>query len=342
MKMALLSLLALTAATVVWAAPAAVTSAPAAPAATHPAKVTDLSPLVTVRVLPRADVPGDEFTLAEVAEVDGADTDTVRRVAGISLGRSPQPGRSMRLTEGFLRSRLNVVIADDQVKVTVPPDAEVTRASQVISGDDIGAKVLALAAQQAGVPEGDLEQKLLSPIQDAVLPTGDVTWQIEPLGHYLAAGGSRTYRVVAQIQGNEVWRAIARINQQVFRKVVVALRSVRRDRIIRTQDVALQRKPVSGKQDDSYLTHLSEAVGSKSKRDISRGEWLNQDMLTPVADVAEGGPVMLVYQTEHVRFTSPGVALVPAKVGQFIPVRNLESGKIVYGVVASDDIVKVN
>jgi flagella basal body P-ring formation protein FlgA len=52
--------------------------------------------------------------------------------------------------------------------------------------------------------------------------------------------------------------------------------------------------------------------------------------------------VLLVYETEQVRFTSPGVALVPAKVGAFIPVRNLESGRIVYGVVQPADVVKVN
>jgi flagella basal body P-ring formation protein FlgA len=83
-------------------------------------------------------------------------------------------------------------------------------------------------------------------------------------------------------------------------------------------------------------------VGARTKRPIGRGEWLHKGLLTAVMDVAEGGPVLLVYQTEAVRFATPGVALVPAQVGEYIPVRNLGSGKIVYGIVQADESVKVN
>jgi flagella basal body P-ring formation protein FlgA len=38
----------------------------------------------------------------------------------------------------------------------------------------------------------------------------------------------------------------------------------------------------------------------------------------------------------------PGVALVSGQVGQFIPVRNLQTGKVVYGVIQQDDRIKVN
>jgi flagella basal body P-ring formation protein FlgA len=69
---------------------------------------------------------------------------------------------------------------------------------------------------------------------------------------------------------------------------------------------------------------------------------MHKGLVDAVAAVPEGGPVMLVYQTSEVRFTSPGVALVPAQVGEFIPVRNLASGKIVYGVVQPNETVKVN
>jgi flagella basal body P-ring formation protein FlgA len=335
MKTALLLLLALAAASAAWAQQGPASAAPA------PREVK-LSPTVEVRVLPRAEVPGDEFALGEVAELDGPDMDLVRRIAGVSMGRSPAPGRSLRLTEAFIRSRLLAVVAVDQVHLVVPSDAEVVRASQVISGDDIAAKVLAQAAQQIGGAQGDLEQTLVGTIQDAVLPTGEVTWEIEPMGKYLTAGGMRTYRVVAKVNGNEAWRGVARINQQIYRNVVVAAHTLRRNQLLRPEDLTTERRPVVGLKDDSYVTHLIDVVGGRTKRPVARGEWINRDMLAAVPDVSEGGPVLLVYQTDEVRFTSPGVALVPAQVGQFIPVRNLESGKIVYGVVQSDETVKVN
>ncbi len=309
---------------------AAQAAAPAAPRTTE------------VRVLPHVEVAGAEFTLGEVAEFDGADLPTLQRLAAIALGRSPLPGRSLRLNEPYLRARLNPILASDAVLLKVPANAEVVRASQVIPGSEIGAKVLALAAEQAVSTSGDLEQQLVVPIPAAVLPTGEVDWQIEPLGRHLAAGGTRTFRVVARVQGEEFYRIMARVDQQIFSDAVVAMRPVRRNDLIRAEDVAVERKPVSGLKAESYLTRAAEVVGARAKRPIGQGEWINRDMVVAVADVPEGGPVQLVYQTDAVLFTSPGVALVPAKLGAFIPVRNLASGKIVYGVVQSHETVKVN
>ena len=318
------------------AEPAQGPGADAAQAAPEVPRVTE------VRVLPRVEVPGAEFTLGEVAEFDGPELATLQRLAAVSLGRSPLPGRSLRLNEPYLRARLNPILSGNAIVLKVPADAEVVRASQVVPGSEIGAKVLALAAEQAVSTRGELEQQLAVPIPDAVLPTGQVDWQIEPLGRHLAAGGTRTFRVVARVQGEEFYRSLARVEQQVFADVVVAMRPVRRNDVIRAVDVIVERKPVSGMKAESYLTRAAEAVGARAKRPIGQGEWINKDMVVGVADVPEGGPVQLVYQTEAVLFTTPGVALVPAKLGAFIPVRNLESGKIVYGVVQSHETVKVN
>lgn len=355
---AVLALLALALAAPVWAqgappangpaagapAPAAARAAPAANGgqAVQAAASDNLSPQATVRVLARTEVAGDEFTLEDVADVDGSDADLVRRLGAVSLGHSPQPGRTLRLSAPYLRSRLAAVVSADQVKLVMPPDAEVVRASQVISGDDIAKQVLSRTIKLSGADTGDVQQQLVSPIDDAVLPTGKITWNVQPLGHYGSVGGARTFRVVAKVGGHEVWRTIARVEQDVFRKVIVAAHTLSRNQVIRPQDVKQMRQSVNGRKPDSYLTALAKVVGSRAKRPIGTGEWINKTMLAAVPDVNEGGPVMLVYQTEDVRFTSPGVALVPAKIGQFIPVRNLESGKIVYGVVQANQLVKVN
>jgi flagellar basal body P-ring formation protein FlgA len=322
-------------------APGAAEQSGAAPTGEKPAKAIAGARIV-VRVLPHSEVPGDEFTLGEVSELDGTDLAAVRRLAGVSLGRSPLPGRSLWLNEPFIRGRLAQSDGAQRVQIEVPPGADVARAAQTIPGSDIAARVLAYAQEHSGASEGELEQDLAVPISDAVLPLGEVAWKVEPLGRYLAAGGARTYRVTAAVHGEEVWRGIVRVNQQVYRKVIVAARPVRRNQIIRPDDVVLERKPIMGVKDEAYLTRTTEVVGARAKRPIGKGEWISKLMLDAVADVAEGGPVTLVYETEQVRFTSPGVAMVPAKVGEFIPVRNLESGKIVYGVVQPQDVVKVN
>lgn len=52
--------------------------------------------------------------------------------------------------------------------------------------------------------------------------------------------------------------------------------------------------------------------------------------------------MQVVYETNLLLMEVPGVALVAGQIGQFIPVRNLETGKVIYGVVQSGERVKVN
>jgi flagella basal body P-ring formation protein FlgA len=287
-------------------------------------------------------VVGAEFTLGEVAEFDGFDLETLRKLSQVSLGRSPLPGRSLVLSVSFLASRLAEVVPPERLRLHVPPGAQVMRATQRISGREVAEQVLKLAAAQSGEQDGALEQKLLGDPPDAELPMGELSWEIAELGVNLTPGGPRTFRVVARVGGEEAWRTVVRIKQEVYRDVLVALRSIRRNQVVQAGDLAGMRRNVAGLKLERFLTRPAEVIGQRAKRSIARNEWIERDMLVAVADVAEGGAVTLVYRTPALHFRAPGVAMVPARVGEFIPVRNLASGKIVYGVVQDDDTVKVN
>ena len=112
---------------------------------------------VEVRVLPQAEVVGAEFTLGEVAEFDGFDLETLKKLSRVSLGRSPLPGRSLVLSVSFLASRLAEVVPPERLRLHVPPGAQVMRATQRISGREVAEQVLKLAAAQSGEQDGALE-----------------------------------------------------------------------------------------------------------------------------------------------------------------------------------------
>jgi flagella basal body P-ring formation protein FlgA len=313
----------------------------AAPAVAERTPGGDLK-AIEVRVLPYSEVQGNTFTLGEVSELDGFDLDAVRALSKVSLGPSPRPGQSLVLSEPLLRSRLVRSTGLEDVHLAVPEGAQVVRASQTIAGRDIGAKVLAVAAQDAEVARNNLKQDLLSPLPDVVLPKGEVTWEVQPLGRYLATGGARTFTVTAQVNGREAWRGIARVAQSVYQTVVVARRPIHRDQIIQQAEVALERKDVSRVKEEAFLTSLEQVVGKRASRPIGEDEWLHAGMVSAPMDIAAGGRVRMIFQTPLLLVQTPGVALAPGKVGDFIPVRNLQSGKIVYGIVQSEDTIKVN
>ncbi|MEE8435228.1 MAG: flagellar basal body P-ring formation chaperone FlgA, partial [bacterium] len=144
------------------------------------------------------------------------------------------------------------------------------------------------------------------------------------------------------VNGKEVWRTLVRVKQEVTRTIAVAVREIRRGQQIGPEDIRLKTQNISGKNPGHYFTRLRNVIGKKAKRPIGRGEWVQRNMVLAPSVVKEGGRVTIEYRTPLLHLRMPGVALVAGNTGDFIPVRNLQSGKIVYGVVKNRTTVRVN
>jgi len=316
------------------------------PAAADDASIQDVLTLaadqIVVRVLPAPVVKGDAFTLGEVAEFDGFDMDAVAALAKVSMGRSPSPGRPMALSEPLIRSRLAGLVQADRVRLIVPRNAQVVRESQTVRAQDVEAVVMAQALKDAGGEKADVKQELLTPVADMQFPAGALDWQVESLGKHLVPGGDRTYQVTARVDGKEVWRGLLRVHQKVYHTFVIAKRPIRRGQTIAADDVTTVRRTAIASEEGGYAGSLKTVVGMQANRPIAQDEAINASMVHAPAAVAEGGRVVVVYETPNLTMTVPGVAMVSGQLGSFIPVRNLDTGKIVYGIVQRDDRVKVN
>lgn len=297
---------------------------------------------IVVRILPAPEVKGDTFTLGEVAEFDGFDMDGVAALAKVNLGRSPSPGRPMPLSEPLIRSRLAGLVQADRVRLIVPRNAQVVRESQTVRAQDIESVVLAQALKDAGGEQADVKQELLTPVTDLQFPAGPLDWQVERVGKHLVPGGDRTYQVTARVDGREAWRSLLRVHQKVYQTFVIAKRPIRRGQTIAADDVTTVRRTAVASQEGGYASSLNAVVGMQAKRPIAQDEPINGAMVQARAAIAEGGRVVVVYETPTLTMTVPGVAMVSGQLGSFIPVRNLDTGKVVYGIVQRNDRVKVN
>ena len=297
---------------------------------------------IQVRILPNAQVHGESYTLGEIAELDGFDVKLLKELAALEIGRSPLPGRSLRLSDGMIRSRLRRAVEDSRLALIVPEQAQVTRAAVRVAGAEIEEIVLARAAAEAGANAEDLRQELSGTIPDAVLPKGELEWQVEPLGRHLASSGERTYLVVARVNGQDAWRTTVRLKQKVYDEVVVAARPLRRNQAIASDDVKLVRRPLTDADPSRVIGSLEQVLGKQARRPIGANELIQTEMLLQPVDVEEGGRVMVVYRTTRVILEVPGVALVNGHVGDFIPVKNLQSGRVIYGIIESGGTVRVN
>lgn len=300
-----------------------------------------------VRILAEAEVFGAEITLGDIAEMDGFDLEAMAKLAEFPIAASPPPGRSTLLPESLLRSRL-AGWKGPRVQLSVPAGARVFRAAQVVSGEEIARIVLErsrLEGESSGVGRGgsaELKQRVVGSIRNAVIPKGRVEWETRLQGSHLVGGGSRLYRVIARVEGKRAWQTLVRVQQKIYDKVLVARRPIRRGQLIRGSDLSRVRKNLSANRGNPYLTKMADAVGKRAKRPIGVNEALRQGMVAAPAAVPEGGRVFLEYRSRGLVLSVPGVAMVQGKVGQFIPVRNLETGKIVHGILGADERVRVN
>lgn len=298
--------------------------------------------VVEIRILPNAEVTGKRFTLGEVAELDGFDLEAVKRLAKVRLAYSPRPGGKMRLHASQVRSRLYRVMRPERIRLVMPKTVWISRASQVVTAKEIAQMVKDHAAALSDHRIDGLRQTISGVVRDAVLPVGEVKWKIVPIGRNLSAGGSRSFRVAAKVNGKEVWRTQVRLKQEVTQNIAVAVKEIRRGQKIRPEDIRLKLQNISGKTPGYYITRLRDVIGKNAKRPIGRGEWVKRNMVLAPAEVREGGRVTIEYRTPLLHLRMPGVALVAGNIGDFIPVRNLQSGKIVYGVVKNRTTVRVN
>jgi flagella basal body P-ring formation protein FlgA len=297
---------------------------------------------IVIRVLPQPSVAGETFTLGEVAEFDGFDVPAIAELAKVQLGRSPLPGRSVFLNEPFIRSRLAGSALADRVRIEAPKGAQVVRAGQIVRAQDIEQLVKSQALKDSQAPADDVKLELLSALQDVQLPTGTVDWEVTQMGKNLSPSGDRSYQVSAKQDGRDAWRTLVRIRQKVYQTVVQAAKPIRRDQVIAAGDVTEVRKSMPAGRDAGFIGSAKLAIGMRANRPIGQDEAINETMLRAQVAVPEGGRVTLVFESGMLRLAAPGVALAQGQLGQFIPVRNLQSERIVHGIVQSDETVKVN
>lgn len=160
------------------------------------------------------------------------------------------------------------------------------------------------------------------------------TTQKEPLGLFSAI-------VRINEDGHEIESAPVRFEVTRYADVLVANETLRRsddnlaDRcILRRMDITnLHERP---------LTKLSELNHQRAKRNLSRGTILTASAVESIPDVENGRDVSITFVEGPVQITAAGTALQSGMAGDYIKVRNKQSGKILMARVVDNALVAID
>ncbi len=315
-----------------------VTSQAGAKAGT-PKGVADATPraVVTLRaesVLRRADI-----RLGDVAEIQGSDAAFVDRLREVEIGRAPLPGLSRTLDLPYLKSRLRLQQIDLGLLVLdAPAVISVTTAGQRVSGEELVAAVRAhiLEAREAEREHLAVRATTLPP--DFTLPAGTLELRVrmrrgaDPLG-------SQSVSVEAWVDGSLIRTLSVPVKVTGLVEVLVASRPIARHAMLGPADVRLEPREVGGGQEP--LRDLQSIDGLRALRPIHQGEVILSTLLEQPPLVRRGDLVRLTIEGRGLRAMAQGEAREEGKMGQVIRVRNLSSGREVYGQVDAERSVRV-
>jgi flagella basal body P-ring formation protein FlgA len=141
-------------------------------------------------------------------------------------------------------------------------------------------------------------------------------------------------------EGN-TWTIYVPVTIETRAKVLVLRKPAARGARVGAEDVEVQDRVVGGPS-DSFLTDVAQLEGYTLKRPLAAGAALSIDVLAVDMVVKRGQSVTLMASASGIEVRAPGRAMSDAPASGRVKVQNLNTLRIVEGVVESADVIRVS
>ena len=174
---------------------------------------------------------------------------------------------------------------------------------------------------------------------DITLPLGSLDFNIK-----LTRGNLNATRfpVLMTISVDGVFRRGLWMNAQIktYGDVVKPRRPIQPGTILSAEDVILERGLLESTT-HNFATRLEDVVGFKAIRGLNVGVPIRLIHLIRAPLIKRGDRVLIVAEKGQMRITTPGIAREKGFKGNMVAVENIESKKMVYGLVVNAALVQV-
>lgn len=136
------------------------------------------------------------------------------------------------------------------------------------------------------------------------------------------------------------WTVYVPVTVETRISVLVLKHPVPRDARLTSDDVKVESRKVTGLT-TAYLADVSDLQSRVSRMPLAVGTTLTVDMFTPDVVIHHGQDVTLLASAGGIEVRAAGRALADGASGARLKVQNLSSLKVVEGVVAGPDLVRV-
>ncbi|RTL50935.1 MAG: flagellar basal body P-ring formation protein FlgA [Bradyrhizobiaceae bacterium] len=257
----------------------------------------------------------------------------------VAVYRSPDLGTtgSLRTAQVLETLRANQVIGVDTQGIS---EVSVTRASRAISVKDIETLVAKALEHRNGLGDAaNLSLTFERDLRDIQLDSS-VNGEIRPaITRYDARNGR--FDLLFEIQSDNGGATRLRFTGTAVETVEAAVlaRNAERGDVIKASDIVIERRPKAEVGNDAATRTRS--VGMQLRRSIRAGQALRAGDLAKADLVTRDQAVTLIYDAPGVYLTGRGKAMDGGTEGDTVSVLNVQSKRIVQGVVIGPGQVSI-
>lgn len=205
------------------------------------------------------------------------------------------------------------------------PNAAITAAAESYLRERTGK-----SAQRTTVKAGSLDPRHKLPLCD------------EPLDAFLRRGTEISARTIVGVRcgGTKEWTVYLPVNVFVTARVYTARQTLPRNHLLTEADIRLDERDVS-RSAAGYMSDKDRLIGQRLRQQVIAGRIITPAMLQADFIVKRGQLVTLIAASGGINIKMSGKALKDGALGQRIQVENSKSGRVVEGIVRSQELVEV-
>lgn len=215
-------------------------------------------------------------------------------------------------------------------------EISVTRASRVIGSTEIKQRIAELMAERLRVGDaGNIAVSLDAPLTALHLDASNAA----PLEALRFAADARSGRFDIAFRTEAAPLRVTGVAAEAF-DALVATRPLSRGDVLRDGDVAIERRPKVELQGDN-MRDVAGAIGMEVRQSLRPGQVVRATDLAKPLLVKRGEPVMLLYEVPGIVLTARGKAEENGAIGDVVNITNVQTKRVIQGVVTGPAQVKV-
>lgn len=290
--------------------------------------------VAVVRLLRESTVAGGEIRLGEIAEIAAKEAALKERLEELVVGTAALPGSARSLSVGAITLRLRQArLPVDGIAVEAPStEVYVTTSAQSIAKERVVEAIEAWYRSSLKVESGAVLH-LDVQVGEQTAPQGNVEFRpTEGAPRW----GKAAVVLEMIVDGKPFRRVSATVEAAVEQDVWVAARDMLRLEHVGPEDVRMERRRLT-----SPVEKLDFAKVMRTTRYVREGTVLTSREVEVVPDLLRGEMVLIVAELDGLVVRAMGESMAEARVGETVPVKNLNSGQVVYGTLTEEGSVAV-